>query len=166
MQDARNAVECFYLKVFLQIQVAALEYLIEDLVIRACECRREKDFAFAKARRHRQAFDEAIQRYRRMIWPIATSGLEISVTEQVEKSIRSVVVLVRNECPNVDPADSADAPLPSADWKARLNKCAGLADNLARDLRHSLDIASDLLSQKAEISRRIEAFVREISAAS
>jgi hypothetical protein len=37
---------------------------------------------------------------------------------------------------------------------------------LARDLRHLLDIASDLLSQKAEISRRIEAFVREISASS
>ena len=164
VQDARNAGECLSLRVFLQIEEAALAYFIDDLMKRASECRLEKEFSFSKSKRLRQAIDEAIQRYQRMTAPIPSSGAATSIRRKTSELIARLIKQLRQHVPSMDTADLAENIDIASNWEFRLLQCAEAVDEMVEKL---LPIESELiaiLNEKSVISQQIQVSLIQMAA--
>ena len=164
MQDARNAGECLSLKGFLQIEQAAFAYFIDDLKERALECRAEKVFTFLTSRRHRQAIDEAIQRFQRMTAPIPANGTLTSIRSQTSSLIVQYLHRLQATVPSIDTAEIAVNIGAAVDWTIRLDQCALIVDELVGELEPLQKRLQTVLDEKSEICRQIEASLRQMAA--
>lgn len=173
VRDARNSGEYVYLRIFLQIEEAALEHLIHDVTQRAAECRLEVVHSFRAAKRHRQAIDEAIRRYRRMIISIPVGDSDSSIRKRTEQSLVQLLNRLLNLLPSItptehntpsDPADSADFSADPGDWKRSLSEAAELMDQLVQELNPILHQLQQLLREKTAISQRIDVFLNQMAA--
>jgi len=156
MQDARNVGECVNLKVFLQIHERAMEYLIGDLEKRASECKLEKDFSFPKARRLRQAIDEAIQRYHRMTAPIPSIIAPNSARRKTREFIKEFVSALQQFLPCIDTADISEITVGRVDWENRIERCIAIVDDMIGNLKPLHTHMQEVLINKTVISDQIQ----------
>ncbi len=169
MQDARNAGVCVALKIYLQVERVAIDYLIADLENHAWECRRERIHKFETARRHRKAIDEAVQRFRRMTYPLdVPERSESSIRLKANSRISELYKELGKTLPVLKSANSARtidvSQDQTGDWEQRLVSAADQLESLAAqlsDLKSGLD---EVLDQKSKISSDISRSIEKMEA--
>ena len=161
MQDARNVGECLTFKVFLQIEVAALAYLVDDLAKRAWECRAERVHAFHTAHRHRKAIDEAIQR---MTAPIPIGEADMSIRLKVAGLITEFYKGLQQQIRAVDTKGIDVTSTGAIDWADRLEKSAVLVEEFSFKVEPLLTELKSALDRKEAISLQIQGALQTMAA--
>jgi hypothetical protein len=152
MQDAMRLGECFVLKSVLVRFTRALERLIDSLEDRAFEARRETEPGLEAAGRFRHFFDEAIHEFWAMVGCAdpEPGSLKLAVYDGT-LAFSEKLIAILSGCSRSFMLGLNSGGVTTVDWTFKLHEAAGLAEQLARELRSRLDSLKSLHSEKSEL---------------